>query len=123
MTQPQLRIICTGRGKHPSRELGVLLLPEEQPSGPVNPDDFADPDEAKNLVSGPGTGLSLHFRRNRRGERVQQDAIRFNVIRDAPLRFMCSSCGRDVPMTRENARALLVSATEAGLKSFDVSAM
>lgn len=106
-----VRIICTDRGQHPSRQLDVF--------NPATAMMYRDlpPDLVPPMMRTP-MGADAP---NRRGER---HGTRVSVGDGTPApkrQWVCPTCGRDVQLKPEKLELLITGAAERGARKIDVS--
>lgn len=125
----QVRVVCTDKGTHASRELDVLTLTD-------------DPELLEVLLEGAAAGeyseaearAQYEYERingtttrssKRKGANAAVVARRVSLERDALTgslyRFVCPTCRRDVPLSQEKLAVILEHYAHAGRVSFDIS--
>ncbi|MEZ5115029.1 MAG: hypothetical protein R2737_02065 [Candidatus Nanopelagicales bacterium] len=103
MTRYRLRLVCTDRGTHPSRQLGVLVgwRVGDGYAVSVEAHDLTEP---RSVTSPQGPG---------------EYADRATLGRTH--RFTCPTCGRDLPMSQDRLVRLFTGTADAGVDRVDVS--
>lgn len=124
----QVRVVCTDRGTHPSRELAVILLrgnETREALGPVLGVGAAERLDAFDRVQAPTV------RRTRRGDVVPSAPAEVAQDNGGPLpglraptwRLRCPTCGRDVQRSGDRMRRLVERLADAGVPTVDISAL
>lgn len=132
--KPGVRIICTDRGTHPSRELAPPLEIHDDPEWQriLHADDQLTADEAEWLYQAERAG---HWtRRAKRGGEVRATKVEIGQTQTGSVeigdpgdgqgflwRFKCPTCTRDVPMRTKRLNKLLEGYATAGWTTLDIS--
>jgi hypothetical protein len=113
MSDFKIRIVCTDRGTHPSRELATLSW-----RGTLG----------LLLTEGGHDGDSILAGGDRVSHRRPEAVVASSVVDqeddhpNGPLwRFRCRTCRRDKPLRDKGLRELIVRYTTAGLSRIDIS--
>jgi hypothetical protein len=133
MTMPgdrQLRIVCTDRGTHPSRELAVIHHTRQTRRSPeqlrealdANYGGFSMQGQVAFLYTSDDLIYRVGFRPARRGGALMCGEI-IDSTDGRRWRFRCPTCRRDVPMRQERLLRLVRQLIEAGRVSVDLSAV
>lgn len=130
MSGQGLRVVCTDRDTHPSRELATILRTSDDP-------EFLDALLREDLTADEAqwvhdNGLMVYVERSaRRGGSVRPTRVEHGFTMDADpeqingrgvlWRFQCPTCKRDVPMREHTLRRLVDGVIAAGHVVVDIS--